>query len=358
LINASGTERLEILNIFIQENYIKNYLLVMTKYSNRPEIKAQLLWHFGNLISKNITARDEIIKYNIFGIVYENLQKELINEDVVKSSIWFFSSCTTSKPFPHDSICEKIVDTFLLFMKTQDVELINDCLWGLSKMSESESPEILNKFIHPGVIDYLLGLDYSRQITSIPVIRIFGNLLASTPDLVDSLINAGCINFLEKFIFNKHSQIKRESLWAISNIAAGTKGQVLTLVKSGLLTKIYLLVRDPDLDVVQECAWIIGNCIGNGDLEVCLKLLETKVIDCILEALSNNKTPFVIKLLLTALEKLFEHGSNIQFRKDYNPFINLFTNRGGVDVVSSLQFSKNEDVSDLACRLVDNFGLR
>ncbi len=308
----------------------------------------------GNILdSKEIAV--EMIKRNIFDKVYNILDKQHINEKIVKISTWFITNLLKFGIFDYPAVFEKCVEILLLFIKTEDEELINDCLWGLSYASETDNIKLVDFLIKERLCEYLYNLSIgARENIIIPIIRITGNLSSNDDAKVDKLIDQGCLNFLGKSIFHKNSQIRKESLWAISNII-GNDSQINKIFAVNIIPNIFYSVKDPDYEVMTEAIWVIGNLINTSNLENCVKLIDANVLDPIIYLLSNYMDSYTLILTLNTIDKLFEHGKYTRHVHEYNPFVKLFVEKGGLESIERLQAHKSEKIYALVSNLIDNY---
>ena len=297
----------------------------------------------------------EIIQRNIFDKIYNILERQHINEKIVKISTWFITNMLKFQIFEYTAIFEKCVEILLLFIKTEDEEIINDCLWGLSYASETDNINLVDFLIKERLCEYLYNLSIiSRENIILPIIRITGNLSSNEDAKVDKLIDQGCIKFLGKNVFHKNHQIRKESLWAISNII-GNDSQINKIFTANLIPNIFYSVRDPDYEVMTEAIWVIGNLINTSNLENCVKLIDANVLDPILYLLSNYMDSYTLILTLNTIEKLLEHGKYARHVHEYNPFVKLFVEKGGLESIEKLQSHKNEKIYALVSNLIDNY---
>ena len=64
---------------------------------------------------------------------------------------------------------------------------------------------------------------------------------------------------------------------------------------------------------------------------------------------------YILILSLNALNCLFEHGKYSGYVHNYNPFVKLFIEKGGLEIIEKLQYHKNEKIDALVSNLIDNF---
>ncbi len=326
--------------------------MIFNTYQKEIIIIEQLIWHLGN-----ITYSEKIvgifISRNIFEKVYDQLSKQSVNEKIVKISLWFMANILKFRIFTDNEVVEKCVNMFILFLKANDEEIINDCMWGLSYASETEIKKVIECMVNQRLCEYIFNLNLlGRENLILPVIRIAGNLSSNDNQVAESIIEQGCLSFFDRFITNRSSQVRREVLWAVSNVAAGaTNTQINRIIKSNLLPKIFSLVKDVDYEVTVEAMWTIGNLIDCSSLENLVKLIEANILEPILFIFVNCLDSKILILALNALERFFEHGKNSRINK----FVKFFIQKGGMDIIENLTCHKNEMISALVSNLLDKY---
>lgn len=83
----------------------------------------------------------------------------------------------------------------------------------------------------------------------------------------DEAIKSGLMpRFIE--LLDKHDQplIQFEVAWILTNICSGTTEQTRPVVEHGAIPKLVGLMNSPDIRVVEQSVWALGNIIGDGAL--------------------------------------------------------------------------------------------
>ncbi len=328
--------------------------MIFDKFDEEIVIIEQLIWHLGNILTSEKLVQ-VVIDKNLFDRVYDLLNRQKINEKIVKISTWFIANILKFKMFEKKEVIEKCVYMLVLFIKTDDEELINECMWGLSHATETEDKKLIEYMIKERLCEYIYSLNIgARENLILPAIRITGNLCSNETTMVDRLIEQGSLKFLEQFVIHKNNQTRKEALWAFSNIA-GNDSQITQIFKTNLIPKIFHLVKDNDYEVTKEAIWAIGNLINSSNFENCVKLIDANVLDPILYLLSNFMDSYTVILTLNTIEILFEHGKYSSYVHEFNPFVKLFVEKGGLEAIDQLQYHKNEKIFAMVSNLIDNY---
>ena len=60
---------------------------------------------------------------------------------------------------------------------------------------------------------------------------------------------------------------RQEACWTISNITAGTKEQIQSVVEAGILPPLVHLLATAEFDIKKEAAWALSNATSGGTHE-------------------------------------------------------------------------------------------
>ena len=200
-------------------------------------------------------------------------------------------------------------------------------------------------------------MDSSTSVQLIEcALRIIGNLLSGDDLMTDEMIKYGVINLLERLLLHSFATIRREAAWSLSNIAAGTKGQIQAITESNAFVNSLELIKDPILDVAREAAWLISNCLSGADLNICFKLAAQGVIQGLIYLIVHHIEPTILAITLEGLNCIFQQGLIVsQFGNGRNPFVDSFINEGGVDFLEKLQEHKNDEIYTKTMSILEKY---
>ena len=69
---------------------------------------------------------------------------------------------------------------------------------------------------------------------------------------------------LKTYLYNPSKAVKKDALWTISNIGAGTESQIQMLFTSGLLQEALPFLADTDYDLLKDTIYIFANALLGG----------------------------------------------------------------------------------------------
>ena len=315
------------------------------------------MWHFGNLCSEFYDVRDKLIEKGFYDEIYKLLQSDIIYEGLVVMSVWFFVVCSRLRQEMSEENVLKSLNVIIIYLKSNEEEVSNDCLWGLSYLSESTYSDIIRLIVESQIIEFIFTTDkFTSNMNIIPITRILGNLLSNEPYVVDYLLKIHVINVLHSFILKSCiASVRREVLWAISNICSGTQKQIFIFLNSDLALITLELMKDPNVEVSSEAIYAISSMISAGDFEISLRLVEKNLIDNILYILKYSKIADVQKSILQTTQVLLEKGYNPNYIPNVNPFAKIFAEKGGVEILDNLQYTNVDQVFTLISQIMDRF---
>lgn len=78
-------------------------------------------------------------------------------------------------------------------------------------------------------------------------------------------MDAGALYSLKNLLEHPRSTIRKESTWVISNITAGTPGQVQAVLEAGILPILLNHLQFSDLKIKKEACWAVCNALSIAD---------------------------------------------------------------------------------------------
>lgn len=108
-----------------------------------------------------------------------------------------------------------------------------DCAWALSQIS---APETVRTICDQDIIPTLVFLLEQKPLVLLhPVLRIVGTISNATEDLCQLIIDHGMLERFVLLLSNNSKHIKKEVMWIVSNITAGTSEQIQNVMDNRAL---------------------------------------------------------------------------------------------------------------------------
>jgi hypothetical protein len=178
----------------------------------------------------------------------------VVGESPVRLSLqrlvaWVTSNLLRGKPPPRWDHASKAVPCVVALLQCSDDETKMDALWSLAYISDGddEAQTFVASFdVCPLVASNLqrfvvaVETNLQTQLTNstcsdnlqklVPALRCLGNLLSGPDRVAQKVIDAGALNSFVRCIASPRTGVRRETLWAISNVTAGTSSQIQAVI--------------------------------------------------------------------------------------------------------------------------------
>uniref|UniRef100_A0A0E0BXE5 Importin subunit alpha n=1 Tax=Oryza meridionalis TaxID=40149 RepID=A0A0E0BXE5_9ORYZ len=227
--------------------------------------------------------------------------------------------------------------------------VLNAIIASLEKEDEELATEVA------WVVVYLSAL--SDRGISLIVLRGLGNLIAADDYMVDSVLTVGNnIIGLIKCLKGDNRVLRKESSWALSNIAAGSFEHKKLIFASEATPVLIRLVTSAQFDIRREAAYTLGNLcvVPTGNCE-----LPKIIVEHLVAIVDGGALPGFIHLVRSAdvdtaglglqfLELVMRGYPNKQGPK-------LVEMEDGIEAMERFQFHENEQMRNMANGLVDEY---
>ena len=245
---------------YLDNTPIIDYSLEILKSQNVKN-RHQAIWLLGNAIGEGNVYTEYIVNKGTIPLVFNELLYDLQEAKRVTGYIetctWVLSGLFRHKIDIDVEIYKKAMEiTRYFFKECSDRESVRNMYWMLARISGKLSNQDIGM-----VFQCFNKLNLENFRYQICTLRICGNLIASTHENTQKVIDMGLLNYFPVFL--KKKQHTREICWIISNIASGTKEQINTLVKMGLIPLVMLTATESNWKTVKECIYVVCNVIYN-----------------------------------------------------------------------------------------------
>ena len=171
-----------------------------------------------------------------------------------------------------------------------------------------------------GVTEFLVQLIATEGTNMMtPALRILGNFVSGNDMHTQAVIDAGFFTHADMLLNHPKKNVRKETCWVLSNIAAGTPDQISQLLKNREeLNSLINLAEHSEWDVRKEAVWTISNIATGGTDEHVHALVELDGIDALCSVLTVSD-PKIIEVALDAIENILKIGQ--KSGKAYDTFV-------------------------------------
>jgi len=186
-------------------------------------------------------------------------------------------------------------------------------------------------------------------------VRTFGNILTGSAKYTDLVLQMNILPPFLAVLKRKNRIIRKEVLWALSNVAAGTSHHVQALMDAGVIDTANSVILGSEFDLQKEAGWLVSNAAVCATPEQVQDMVEKhKLLESLAAVLKYPDIP-LLKMALSSLESVLQHGNELG---DVNPYAEALEALDVVDRLVTLQHSKNDKIYDLSSSIVrDYFGM-
>ncbi|KAH0484991.1 MAG: uncharacterized protein KVP18_000641 [Porospora cf. gigantea A] len=224
-------------------------------------------------------------------------------------------------------------------MQTSDVEVLRGCCWILyhwTDCDENPNEQLVDYMLHSGLVVRLSDLVmHESTLVHTPALRAIGNIVAGDNDQTDMLLKL-CpmlLKYLGDLVGSRRA--RKEALWTLSNITAGSSHQIQQIIEAGLIPQVITILPTAEFEVKREAVWAICNAITGGNQNQVDYVVYAGAIPVLVDLLDKEDDSYLVRCAVEAIKCLLQCGDH------YVHIFEMLEHCGGVAKLESLQYSKN-----------------
>ncbi|KAG7265353.1 hypothetical protein CRUP_027078, partial [Coryphaenoides rupestris] len=228
-----------------------------------------LLWALGNIAGDSAMCRDYVLNCDILTPLLMLLTKST-RLTMTRNAVWALSNlCRGKNPPPAFEKVSPCLPVLSRLLFSSDPDLLADACWALSYLSDGPNDKI-QAVIDSGVcrrlVELLMHGDY--KVAS-PALRAVGNIV---------VLNCSALPCLLHLLSSAKESIRKEACWTISNITAGNRAQIQTVIDANIFPVL--------IDILQKAEYLVNlGCIK--PLCDLLTVMDSKIVQVALNGLEN-----------------------------------------------------------------------
>jgi len=280
------------------------------------------------------------------------------DKDLIQTAAFTFSNlCRGSNP-PLEKIYNSgIIEPLFKHLKSDtNIEELSELIWICVYYSASKDDKYLNILLDNDISSILIkyleicisSSDPNILNYSIPIIRTIGNICSSSLDRgTEQLLKEKQFLSLMLQCIQSYSRIiRKESLWALSGLTAGTLKEVDEVIKANFIPHLCKILETETFDIKKEAAYSILNiCTRSNDY--LKKFPENKLLPLFTNIVQNTQDIELAQLGIKFLAWELENNKEL-FKKNEKAII---------DALESvpIKFYEEENIKEMASLILDTY---
>ena len=226
--------------------------------------------------------------------------------------------------------------------------------WALEYATDGP-PEVFEYFAKQKTIVMKLVelLDHPTVAVQTPIVRTLGNVLTGDEEQTEVIISCGILPCFTKLFEHPKSGMRKEVMWALSNITAG-RLQIQAVIDAEIFPKLFIMLspaRNEVVEVKKEMYFVIANALTGAYDHQMKYLIDQGVIQQLCGGLLEID-PTVLTVLLDGLESILKYGEQTNTLEE---ICNMIENCGGTGRLEALQHHNNEAIYQKVVHLLENY---
>jgi hypothetical protein len=315
----------------------------------------------GNIVGDCVNYRDMVLNLGFTEMLCDFAsQAASIDLGVLRTVSWCMSNVAKGHPqIDLNYVRMLTIQAKFLLDSVRDKRVKSDVMWCLANISEHGSAAI-QEIIDRGLVKHVLTtLRKSKsKIRLSGAVRVLGNLSTGSELQTQHLLNDGMLDDLRIFLNKGHYWSLVEVMWSLSNVAAGSRGQIGALLSHPIMCSVHETFNSTDIRTRKETSYIYSNIARLGSMKQVLKLVHQGVINKLPLALSTTCAVTVCvrpkQNTLVLINSLLEAGADEvkPIHRTRNFVRELLEESGVVKQLEGLQHHNNRRVYELASEIL------
>jgi len=291
--------------------------------------------------------------------VGRSLDPERTSLTTIQQATWCLCNLVREKPSPALEHMVSAFEMVVALLPGADQEVLENLSFLLAFLTEKREIDdhIIASNITPCLVSFISERNINNKIKSW-TLRSCGNLLVSSPEITQLMINCGIITALGDIIQQSNLHLVKDALWALSSIASGDRAQVEALTNHAkVLSVVKEKVLADDREVGRQATWVFVNIASTRQENVIWTLVKSGLLASCEYVLRLQDDEKIISLWILILRDILNTGKSLEMSDGYNPFILALKEAGIVAHLEALQHCPETELSVPACDMIKRYRL-
>jgi hypothetical protein len=227
---------------------------------------------------------------------------------MIKNATWALSRLCRKKPVPDFEVVKAAIPTLArLFTEFSQEQMLQDIAMTFSDLSLDSvyNAHLVQCQVVPRLVELMSHSEHKLQLAAIMTV---GNLTVRSGTHIQVVIDCGALDQIKRLVPSANQQVLEEVVWIVSNIAAaGSKGQLDSLISSDVLPDIIRVSRVGSKEVMREACYAVANVAFKVLGDQVQYLTSAGALHLLGNALNSNHSSCVLAAL-NGLEGFFAAG--------------------------------------------------
>ncbi|ELU07006.1 hypothetical protein CAPTEDRAFT_224969 [Capitella teleta] len=340
---AAGLETHESTVLTHAGPYLVTYLS-----SGNPPLQDQCAWAIGNIAGGDTKHRDILRDQGAIQALINLLQSSTKN--VVKSAAFALSNIAKDKEKCKTLVDEGVLPALVTHLKVSEdnMDVLAECAWVLTYIGATGEHEAA--LISGGILSALADIavdvvakDKDNFNVLTPVLRCLGNICSRPDDApLKACENKQLMPTVAKLLDSTHRHIRKETLWALSNLTG--HAEVCKLALEANLVKPLIEMLHSTQDIKHEVAYTMCN-LAYHSTDICQHLLDSGALPAMVPLLKSTDTD-TVHLALSFTDMVLRDTENGR---------QAFEEAQGLTFLEALEYHQNDTLRLQTNEILDNY---
>lgn len=333
-------------------------LLQLVADGKHDELRSQAAWALGNIAGDCFSFRNTLLNSGTMAVLLNAITGDKEPPmALLRNAVWAVSNLNRHKDSPPQwEMVRPCIPVLGHLLKTcDDTEVISDCCWACSYISDGDN-ERIQELINVGLVPTLIRLLAHSDIKVVAgAVRAIGNVVTGDDVQTQAVLDAGVLPHLRRLLRCDHEQIHKEACWTISNIVAGNEHQLQMVLDEGIMPLVFEHAVVGNFKTRREATWAVANATSSASLAQLALLVDMDIFLplCTNLALEDAK---VLLVCLNGLHNLLRYGKQIAQETGKHNFVaEQVEMTGALDRLEALQTHPNVEVYNCVHTIMDSF---
>ncbi|KAG9395784.1 Armadillo/beta-catenin-like repeat [Carpediemonas membranifera] len=339
--------------------------VIMRAVSSGPHsVACQAAWCLGNFANEGDTYKKLFLKEGMHDCIGRLLIHPETTTKHIQTLSWAIGSIIrfqidSAEALELHHTAQSVVPVLAASLRRMDMTsndkevlaAITDIFFAVSYASEGNDEDI-KATVDAGFIPICIQFLYTSTRAAGPAARIIGNITSCDDNIFsDIAIKGGILAALQYCLTSEKSYLRKEALWALSNVCAGTSEQLTALLSHGILTDIIAVLKRAEAIVKEEASYCILNFACNASREqIEVAVNDMDLLQILSDQLRTSNRALFLKTILDSIKYIFE-----AIDSPYNPYVDTFAAAKGEDRLQAMSHHPKREINQRADYLIETY---